>query len=131
MSYADGITSTHTSMSAAKKCIHTKSRQNNVHSVHSRPCRIYKQSGPQNKQHCTTHGNAPIGSGSYLILTYSTHIHNIPVHAHNPLQIIKTLIATRWGKQKETLYSYLPCSHETGPGVCFHMVLNLLHPGPE
>ena len=58
MAYADDITitSTHTSTSAAKKYIqpylykvffldktkqsHTKSRQNNVHSVHSRPCRI-------------------------------------------------------------------------------------------
>ena len=55
MSYADDITitSTHTSTSAANKCIkpylhkvfawtkhNTKSRQNNMHSVHSRPCRI-------------------------------------------------------------------------------------------
>ena len=30
------------------------------------PCRIYKQSGPNNKQQSTTHGNAPKGSGSYL-----------------------------------------------------------------
>ena len=36
-------------------------------------------------------------------VTYSTHIHNISVHAHKPLQIIKSLIATGWGKQKETL----------------------------
>ena len=36
-------------------------------------------------------------------LTYSTHVHNISVHAHNPLQIIKALTATGWGKQKETL----------------------------
>ena len=34
-------------------------------SVHAGGCRIYEQSGPQNKQHCTTHGNAPKGSGSY------------------------------------------------------------------
>ena len=72
MAYADGITitSTHTSTSAAKKYIqpylhkvfaksHTKSRQNNLHSIHSRLCGIYEQSGPQNKQQCTTHGNAP------------------------------------------------------------------------
>ena len=32
--------------------------------------------------------------------TYCTHI---SVHAHKPLQIIKALIATGWGKQKETL----------------------------
>ena len=36
-------------------------------------------------------------------LTYSTHIHTILVHAHKPLQIIKALTATGWGKQKETL----------------------------
>ena len=36
-------------------------------------------------------------------LTYSTHIHNISVQAHNPLQMIKALTATGWGKQKETL----------------------------
>ena len=36
-------------------------------------------------------------------LTYSTHIHNISVQAHKPLQIIKSLTATGWGKQKETL----------------------------
>ena len=55
----------------------------------------------QNTQQCTTHGNAPKGSGSYL--RQSTHIHNISVHAHNPLQIKKALTATGWGKQKETL----------------------------
>ena len=36
-------------------------------------------------------------------LTYSTHIHNISVHAHKPLHIIKALTATAWGKQKEIL----------------------------
>ena len=36
-------------------------------------------------------------------LTYSTHIHNISVQAHKPLQIIKALTATGWSKQKETL----------------------------
>ena len=35
--------------------------------------------------------------------TYSTHIHNISVHTHTPLQIIKSLTATWWGTQKETL----------------------------
>ena len=35
-------------------------------------------------------------------LTYSTHIHNISVHAHKPLQIIKTLTATGRCKQKDT-----------------------------
>ena len=36
-------------------------------------------------------------------LTYSTHIHNISVQAHKPLQMIKALTATGWAKQKETL----------------------------
>ena len=36
-------------------------------------------------------------------LTYSTHIHNISVQAHKPLQMVKALTATGWGKQKETL----------------------------
>ena len=83
----------------------TKSSQNNLHSVHTRPCRIYEQSGPNNIQQSTTHGNAPKGSESYLDpkLTYSTHIHNISVQAHKPLQSIKPLTATGWGKQKETL----------------------------
>ena len=59
----------------------------------------------KNKQHCTTIGNAPKGSGPYLRskLTYCTHIHNISVQAHNPLQMIKALRATGWSKQKETL----------------------------
>ena len=35
-------------------------------------------------------------------LTYSTHIHNISVQAHKPLQMIKALTATGLGKQKET-----------------------------
>ena len=34
---------------------HTQSRQINLHTVHSRPCRICEQSRPPNKQHCTTH----------------------------------------------------------------------------
>ena len=36
-------------------------------------------------------------------ITYNTHIHNISVHAHNPLQIIKSFTATGLCKQKETL----------------------------
>ena len=36
-------------------------------------------------------------------LTYSTHIHNISVQVHKPIQMIKALTATGWSKQKETL----------------------------
>ena len=48
------------------------------------------------KQHCTTHGNTPKGSGLCLNpkLIYSTRIHNISVQAHNLLQMIRTLTAT-------------------------------------
>ena len=63
----------------------TKSRQNNLHSVHTRPCRIYEQSGPYNKQQSTTHGNAPKGSGSYL--RPKTHIqHTHPQHLSTSTQ---------------------------------------------
>ena len=89
MAYADDITitSTYTTTSAAKKyiqpCLHkvsawtkqkqsyTKSRQNNLPPVHTRPCRIYEQSGPQNTQHCTTHGNAPKSSRTHGYYWYS------------------------------------------------------------
>ena len=39
-------------------------------------------------------------------LTYNTHIQNISLQAHTPLQKIKALTATRCGKQKE--HSWLP-----------------------
>ena len=62
-----------------------KSRQNNLHSIHTRPCRIYEQSGPNNKQQSTTHGNAPKGSGSYL--RPKTHIqHTHPQHLSTSTQ---------------------------------------------
>ena len=87
MAHADDvtITSTHTSTSAAKKYkqpylntvkqSHTKSRHNNLHSVHLRPCRIYEQSLPQNKQHCTTNDSASKAAGPYL--RPKTHIQHI------------------------------------------------------
>ena len=123
MAYADEITitSTHThkhkcsqeiytTIHTDRFCLdktkqsHTKSRQNNLHSVHTIPCRIYEQSGPKNTQQCTTHGNAPKGSGSYLrSKTHIQHTHPSSVHTHKPLQIIKALTATGWGKQRETL----------------------------
>ena len=52
------------------------------------------ESGPQNKQRCTTHGNAPKCSTLDSKLTYSTHIHDISVQAHKPLQMIKALMVT-------------------------------------
>ena len=44
-----------------------------------------------------------LGLTLYSKLTYTTHIHNISVQAHKSLQMIKALIATGWGKQKDTL----------------------------
>ena len=65
-------------------------------------------SGPRNTQQCTTHGNAPKGSGSYLRpKTHIQHTHpqhlSTHTHTHKRLQMIKALTATGWGKQKETL----------------------------
>ena len=78
MAYADDITITYTRTSAAKKYIqpylhksfcldktkqcHTRSRQKNALCSHQ----ILRNIRPLNKQHCTTHGNAPNGSGSYI-----------------------------------------------------------------
>ena len=43
-----------------------------------------------------------LGLTLYPKLAYSTHILNISVQAHKQLNIMKTLTATGWGKQKET-----------------------------
>ena len=76
-----------------------------MHSVHARPCRIYEQSGPKIHNNTLPMATHPKVLGLTLDpkLTCSTHIHNISVHAHKPLQIIKALTATGWGKQKEIL----------------------------
>ena len=87
------------------KQYHTKSRQNNLHSVHARPCRVYEQSVP------IIHNNAlPMAMHPKVLgltldpeLTYRTHPQHLSTHKHKPLQIIKLLPATGWGKQKETL----------------------------
>ena len=38
-------------------------------------------------------------TGCLMKLTYSTHIHNISVQAHKPLQILEALATTGWVKQ--------------------------------
>ena len=107
MAYVDDITitSTHTSTSAAKKYIQPYihkvfawTRQNNLilnpdkttcKSVHAGPCGIYEQSGPNNKQQSTTHGNAPKGSGPYL--RPKTHIqHTHSQHLNTSTQVNNT-----------------------------------------
>ena len=118
MAYTDDmtITSTHTSTTATKKyiqpCIHIvfvwtniKSRQNNLNFIHSRPCRIQVQSELTINNtiiHMTTHPWV-MGLTLHQNLTYITTIHNISVYTHKPLQIVKSLNATAWEKQKETL----------------------------
>ena len=44
-----------------------------------------------------------LGLTLYPKLTYITHFHNLSVQTHNPLQMIKALTVTGWGKQKDTL----------------------------
>ena len=106
MAYADDITSTHTSTSVAKKYIQPYlhkvfawTKQNNLtpnpdktSCTRFTPDPTEYKSNMNLKIHYTTHGNAPKGSGPYL--RPKNHIHNISVHAHRPLQMIKALTAT-------------------------------------
>ena len=120
MAYADNITitSTHTSTSAAKKCIQPYlhkvfawTKQNNlILNPDKTTCSLFTPDPAEyldvkihyNALRMATHTKV-LGHTLDPKLTYSTHIHNFLVHAHKPLQIIKALIATGWGKQKETL----------------------------
>ena len=123
MAYANGITitSTHTSMSAAKKYIqpylHTVfawTKQNNL--ILNPGKSTYTLFTPDPAEytsnlHLKIHNNAlPMATHPKILglaldptLTYSTHIYNISLQTHTPLHIIKTLTAIGWGKQKETL----------------------------
>ena len=88
MVYADDINKTYIhKVFAWTKQSDTKSRQNNLHSVHTRPCRIYEQSGPKIHNKALFMETHPKVMGLILDpkLTYSTHIHNISVQAHEPL----------------------------------------------
>ena len=123
MAYADDITitSTHTSTSAANKYIQPYlhkvfvwTKQNNfILNPDTPSCTLFTPdpaeytSNLDLKIHSTalpmtTH---PRVMGLILDskLTYITHIHNISVHAHKALQIIKSPTTTGWGKQKEIL----------------------------
>ena len=125
MAYAEDITitSTHTSTSAAKKYIqpylHKVFAWTNQNNLLLNPdkttCTLFTPDHAEymsnldvtinNKALPTaTHQNV-LGLTLVPKLTYSTHIdiQNISVLAHKPPQIIKTLTATGWGKQKETL----------------------------
>ena len=123
MSYADDITitPTHISTSAAKKYIqphlHKKfalTKQNTLLlNSDKTTCTLFTP-GPaeytSNLDLTINNKALPMATPPKVLgltldpkLTYSTHIHNISVQAHKPLQIIKALTATGWGKQKETL----------------------------
>ena len=123
MAYADDITisSTHTSTSAAKKYIQPYlhkviawTKQNNL--ILNPDKTICTLCTPDPAEYASNldlkiHNNAlPMATHPKVMgltldptLTYSTHIHNISVHAHTHPQIIKAITATGWGKQKETL----------------------------
>ena len=123
MLYADDITmtSTHTSMSAARKYI-----QPYLHKVYDWTQHNNLIINPD-KTTCTLFTPDPAEYNSNLGLNinnkalpmalhhrvlgptldpkliYNTHIKNIATHAQKPLQVIKALTSTTWGKQKETL----------------------------
>ena len=138
MGYANDITitSTHKSTSAAKKCIQPYlqkvfawTKQNNlILNPDKTTCTLFPPDPAEYKSNMDLkiHNNAldmathPKVLGLTLDpkLTYRTHIHNISVHAHKPLQIIEALTATGWGKQKD--HSWLPIS------CLFHMVASCI-----
>ena len=115
------ITSTHTSTSAAKKYIQPYlhkvfawTKQNNLLlNPDKTTCTLFTPDPAEYTSNLdlTINNKAlPMATHPKVLsltldpkLTYSTHIHNISVQAHKPLQIINALTATGWGKQKETL----------------------------
>ena len=124
MAYADDITitSTHTSTSGSQEIyttIHTgkflpgKKQNNIILNPDKTTCTLFTPDPAEYTSNLDLkiHNNAlPMATQPKVLgltldpkLTYTTHIHNISVHAHTPLQIIKALTATGWGKQKETL----------------------------
>ena len=92
MAYTDDITitSTHTSTSSAKKNI-----ESYIHKVFAQTKQNNLTLNPD-KTTCTLFTPDPAEYKSNLDskVTYHTHIHNISVQAHKPLQMIKSLTAT-------------------------------------
>ena len=123
MAYACDITisSTHTSTSAAKKYIEQYlhkvfawAKQNNLTlNSDKTTCTLFTPDPLEYKSNLdlkmnntalrmATHPKV-LGLTLDQKFTFSTHIHNISVQAHKPLQMIKALTTTGWGKRKETL----------------------------
>ena len=110
---------THTSMSTANKYIQSYlhkvfawTKQNNLLLNKKTctlftpdPCRLYEQSGPNNKPQSTTHGNAPKGTGSYP--RPKTHIHNISVQSTQTSTNHKSTHCNRMGKTEGDTHGYL------------------------
>ena len=88
---------------------HTQTRQNNLHSVHSRPCGIYEQSGPQNNKHSTTHCNAPKYSGSYL--RPKTQTYNICMTRHSYFPFTSTYSSTRHNTNRKHNIHRIPSTN--------------------
>ena len=123
MAYADDITITsiHTRTSAAKKYIQPYlhkvfawTKQNNLLlNPDKTTCTLFTPDPAEYTSNLDLAINSkalPMATHPKVLgltldpkLTYSTHIHNISVQTHKPLQIIKALTATGWGKQMEIL----------------------------
>ena len=141
MVYADDvtITSTHTSTSGAKKYI-----QPYLHKVFAWTKQNYLTLNPD-KTTCTLFTPDPAEYKSTALpmtmypkllgltldpkLTHSTHIHNISVQSHKPLQMIKALTATGWGQQMETLMATYKAVMRPALGIPLPYG-RLLHPRP-
>ena len=121
MVYAEDITSTHTSTSAAKNYIQPyihnvlawKKLNNLTLNPNKTTCTLFTPDPAEYKSNLdlkinntalpiATHPTV-LGITLDLKLIYSTYIHNISVQAQKPLQMIKAITATGFGKQKETL----------------------------
>ena len=123
MLYADAITisSTHTSMSAARKYIqpylhkvYDWTQHNNlIINPDKTTCTLFTPDSAEYNSNLGLNINnkaLPMALHPKVLgltldpkLTYSAHIQNTATHAHKPLQVINALIGTTWGKQKETL----------------------------
>ena len=150
MAYADDITitSTHTSTSAAKKYIQPYlhkvfawTKQNNLLLNPDKiTCTLFTPDPAEYTSNLdlTINNKAlPMATHPKVLgltldpkLTYSTRIHNISVQAHKPLQIIKALTATVWGKQKETLMATYKAVMRPALWSMPLLYGRLLHPRP-
>ena len=115
------ITSTHTSMSAARKYIqpylhkvYDWTQHNNlIINPDKTTCTLFTPDPAEYNSNLGLNINnkaLPMALHPKVLgltldpkLTYNAHIQNIATHAQKPLQVIKALTGTTWGKQKETL----------------------------